>query len=353
MTGPQIKTLMDPLRKGAPQTAPRKPAASQAASHTAAAKEAPSVAPEVAQFFAPTRGSAPSGASRVYLPHLVGVARVTFSDAKAPVDTTQELTFLTPITEDAIPVRWEDASEAGFTASELAREAEPGGQFGPLPQAAARPRSYAAWEKDFATWVYGSQRLTLWRSPALKQLSQPGESERDFRVRLQQAAREQRDKAGEALRAKYGPRIASLQERLRRAQQSVDREAEQAKQQKAQTAISFGATLLGAFVGRRALGATTLGRATTAARGVSRSMKEQEDVGRAQETVASLQQKLAELEEEFRTETAALEAKLDPQAEELDSLNLRPKKADISVQLVALAWAPFWDRSGERTPAFS
>jgi len=352
MTGPQIKTLMDPFRKGAPQTAPRPPATSRAAARAAAAQGAPSVAPEVAQFFAPARGSAPSGASRVYLPHLVGVARVTFSDAKAQVDTTQELTFLTPITEDAIPVRWEDASEAGFTASELAKEAETAGQFGPLPQAAAKPRSYAAWEKDFATWVYGSQRLTLWRSRALKQLSQPGESERDFRVRLQQAAREQRDNAGEALRAKYAPRIASLQERLRRAQQSVDRETDQAKQQKAQTAISFGATLLGAVVGRRALGATTLGRATTAARGVSRSMKEQEDVGRAQDTVASLQQKLTELEEEFRAETAALEAKLDPLAEELESLNLRPKKADISVQLVALAWAPFWDRGGERTPAF-
>jgi hypothetical protein len=139
---------------------------------------------------------------------------------------------------------------------------------------------------------------------------------------------------------------------LRRAQQSVDRETDQAKQQKAQTAISFGATLLGAVVGRRALGATTLGRATTAARGVSRSMKEQEDVGRAQDTVASLQQKLTELEEEFRAETAALEAKLDPLAEELESLNLRPKKADISIQLVALAWSPFWDRGGERTPAF-
>jgi hypothetical protein len=352
MTAPQIKALMDPLRKGAPRTAPRKPAVSPAASGAGTAKEAPSVAPDVAQFFAPTRSSAPSGASKVYLPHLVGVARVTFSDAKAKVDTAQELTFLTPITEEAIPVRWEDASEAGFTAPELDKEAEPGGQFGPLPPAAAKPRSYAAWEKDFATWVYASQRLTLWRSPALKQLSQPGESERDFRVRLQQVAREQRDRAGEALRAKYGPRIASLQERLRRAQQSVDRETDQAKQQKAQTAISFGATLLGAFVGRRALGATTLGRATTAARGVSRSMKEQEDVGRAQDTVASLQQKLTELEEEFRAETAEFEAKLDPQAEELESLNLRPKKADISVQLVALAWAPFWDRGGERTPAF-
>lgn len=352
MTGPQIKTLMDPLRKLAPKAAPREASVARAASRAQAVEVAPSIAPEVDQFFAPTQVPQPAGSSLVYLPHLIGVARVAFSDAKAKVDTTQELTFLTPVSDQAIPVRWEDASEAGFTASDLGKDSTAGAQFSPLPQAAAKPKSYVTWQKDFATWVYGSQRLTLWRSPGLKQLSQPGETERDFRVRLQQAAREQRDRTVEALREKFAPRIASLQERLRRAQQSVDRETEQAKQQKAQTAISFGATLLGAVVGRRALGATTLGRATTAARGVSRSMKEQEDIGRAQETVASLQQKLAALEEEFRAETAALEAKMDPQAEELESLTLRPKKADISVQLVALAWAPFWDREGDRSPAF-
>jgi hypothetical protein len=312
----------------------------------------PSLPPDVAQYFAPARGSQPAGAALIYRPHLIGVARVAFSDAKAKVDTTQELTFLTPISDAAIPVHWEEAEEAGFSASDLEKGPAAAGRFAALPEAAAKPRSYTAWQKDFATWVYGSQRLTLWRSPGLKQLSQPAESERDFRVRLQQAAREERDHAGEALRQKYAPKIAALQERLRRAQQSVARETDQAKQQKTQTAISFGATLLGAFVGRRALSTTTLGRATTAARGVSRAMKEQEDVGRAQETVESLQQRLTSLEEEFRAETETLAAKIDPMVEELESLTLRPKKADVSVALVALAWAPFWETAGEGRPAF-
>jgi hypothetical protein len=97
---------------------------------------------------------------------------------------------------------------------------------------------------------------------------------------------------------------------------------------------------------------TTLGRATTAARGVSRSMKEQQDIGRAQDTVESLEQRLAALEEEFRAETAALETKTDPQSEELESLTLQPKKTGISVQLVALTWAPFRQGAGGETPAF-
>ncbi len=85
----------------------------------------------------------------------------------------------------------------------------------------------------------------------------------------------------DALRQKYAARLAQLQNQLQRAQAARERESSQATAQKLQTAISFGATLLGAFMGRKAVSATTLGRATTAARGVGRTMKEAEDVKRA------------------------------------------------------------------------
>jgi hypothetical protein len=237
-------------------------------------------------------------------------------------------------------VQWQESTEAGFAARDLQKSPAAGARFAELPAPAARPKSYVTWEKEFASWLYSSQRLTLWKSPRLGELSLAGESERDFRVRLQQVAREHRDQAVDQLRQKYAPKIATLQDRIRRAQQTLDREEKQATDQKMQTAISFGATLLGAFMGRKALSSTTLGRATTAARGVSRAMKQQEDVGRVEETVESLQKQLAALEEEFRSETATLESKIDPQNEDLETFSVRPKKSGISVQLVALAWAP-------------
>jgi hypothetical protein len=68
--------------------------------------------------------------------------------------------------------------------------------------------------------------------------------------------------------------------------------------------------------------------------------------------VESLEQRLAAMEEEFRAETAALEAKIDPQTEELESLTLQPKRTGISVQLVTLTWAPFRQGAGGEVPAF-
>src|SRR6185369_6315385 len=166
-------------------------------------------------------------------------------------------------------------------AGDLEAEPQANAQFADVPASAPKAKSYAAWQKGLAGWVYRNQRLELFENPSLNVVSNPGESERDFRVRLQQLSREERDDAVEKLRRKYAPKFAQLEERKRRAEQAVAREAEQAQGQKVQTAISFGATLLSSFLGRKRTSLTTLGRATTAARGVSRSMKESQDVGRA------------------------------------------------------------------------
>jgi hypothetical protein len=144
----------------------------------------------------------------------------------------------------------------------------------------------------------------------------------------------------EALRRKYAPRLARLEERIRRAGSTVEREQEQATGQKLQTAISLGATLLSAFLGRRALGQGTLGRATTAARGVGRAAKESGDVDRAREDLGSLQSQREELARDLENEVAELTARLDSLAEPLETTALRPRRGDVEVRLVALAWAP-------------
>ena len=201
--------------------------------------------------------------------------------------------------------------------------------------------------------LHRNQRLELSRSPSLGITSNPGESERDFRLRIQQFAREQRDEAVERLRQKFASKIATLEERKRRAEQAVAREQEQASSQKLQTAISFGTTLLSSFLGRKAVSMSTLGRATTAARGVSRSMKESADVGRAEETVEAVAQQLADLDAQFKEEAGALERSMDAQTEPLETVTMKPTKANITVRLLTLAWAPQWeDERGERKHAW-
>jgi hypothetical protein len=82
-------------------------------------------------------------------------------------------------------------------------------------------------------------------------------------------------------------------------------------------------------------------------------LKERQDIGRAQENLAALQQQLADLEGEFKAEAEAATASRDPLTEALEPVTVRPTKQNISVRLAALAWAPWWKiGDGEPTPAW-
>ncbi|MDW8324991.1 MAG: hypothetical protein RMK99_00370 [Anaerolineales bacterium] len=353
LTRQQIKQLMDPKRSaigsqpsvvgaspaGAAQPFNLKPA-------TAGAR--PSLPPDIPQFFLPLRGR--RGDRLVYRPLLLGAARVNFADRKTRVDVTRDVVYLAPITDAAVPVNWDEAQAATVAVGDLERQPEDGATFAELPAAAVKASSYTAWSKDFVSHLFGAEKLELLLSPSTKLVSNPDESERDFRARVAQAAREARDEAVEKLRAKYAPKIATLQERLRKAQQALAAQEAQAKQAQLSTAVSVGATLLSAFMGRKG---SVLGRASTAARSAGRAMQEGSDVARAKETVAAIQQQLAQLEEQFKAESAEVAARADAQTEPLETLTIKPRKADINVQLVALAWAPFWvDAAGAATPGW-
>ena len=343
LTRTQIKSLMDPVKVQIP--VPVAPAATPIS-------PGPATKPllEVPQYYVPIRSA---GSNLVYRPMLIGAAEIHYSNSKT-IDLTQQLTLLAEISDGPVTLDWDHAVAIDVPIEDLESEPEAGAEFAEVPAKAAKEKSYATWRKDLANWIYRNHRLELLESPTFQIASNPGESERDFRVRLQQLAREKRDEAVEKLRRKYAPKFEQLEERKRRAEQAVQRETEEAKGQKFQTAISVGATLLSSFLGRKRVSMSTLGRATTAARGASRSMKEADDVGRAEETVAAIAQKLADLDAEFKSETASLERSLDPQHEELGTVSLKPKKVNIDVKLVALAWAPYWrDAQGEAKPAWS
>ncbi|MDH4362194.1 MAG: ATP-binding protein, partial [Nitrospirota bacterium] len=362
LTRTQIKTLMDPykatLSAPAASSVSTQTSAAGSRSHAGApssggATHPPVLPPDIRQYFVPIRGGRPQGASLGYEPRLFGSATVHFLDTKKKIDETRELSVLVPITNGAVPLDWDQVVTSDIPGDDLDSHPVEGATFTDLPAPANQPKNYKEWEKAFADWVYRNHTLEIWKSPSLDTTSQTGESERDFRVRLQQLAHESRDAETEKLRKKYAPKLAALEDRIRRAQQTVDREAEQAKQQKLQTAISFGATLLSAFLGRKAVSGTSMGKATTAVRGLSRSMKEGQDVDRANENVEALTQQLAGLETEFKEEADALASRLNPQEEALETVTVRPKKSDITIRLVGLSWTPFWmDPQGGRTPAW-
>ena len=349
LTRTQIKSLMDPIRHEMLDVKLKTPRITSSAPTTSR----PMLPPDVRQHFVPLRSSKPDGSELIYAPMLVGSSQIRFSDTKSGIDTTQDVTVLAPISEGAVSVDWDHAVEADLAVADLEQAPETSGQFLSLPASAGKAKSYADWNRDFVGWLFRTQKVELLKSPSTKDVSKPGESERDFRVRLQQSGREQRDKGAESLRQKYAPKIAMLQDRIRRAEQMKQRQQAESRSSQVQAAVSVGASILGAFLGRKTISAANIGRATTAIRGAGRAIKESQDVGQAEENVAALRQQLADLEAQFKSESEALAAATDPLNEKFESIAIRPTKSNIAVKLVALAWTPHWrDDRGALTQAW-
>jgi hypothetical protein len=279
----------------------------------------------------------PADAPRTYSPVLYGSARVHYLDARRSVDVTTEVHAVTPLTDGPVTADWGLATDVGVSPDDLAREpAGAAADFDPLPATALKPASYAGWARDMERWLTRERPLRLFSAPAVRLSSRPDETEAQFMARVHHAAREARDAQVEALRARYAARLARAEDQIRRAADRVSREEQQAQQHTLQTAVSFGATLLGALMGRKAASLSTLGRATTAARGAGRTAKELDDVGRARERVRETEEALQELEADLQREIDALPAAAD--AAVVETIEIRPKRGGVAVRLVALAW---------------
>jgi phage host-nuclease inhibitor protein Gam len=335
LTRPEIKRLMEPRKAAAaPQETPRPATSGVPASGAASA--APVLPPDVAQRFLPLRGR-PDGV--VYTPALFAAATLHYTDDKKGIDHAEEVALIVPLKEGEAP-DWYAAEAVDLAKDDLEAEPAAGARFAGLPDEAVRAKSYDAWRKQLEDALFRTRTCDLLRSPSLGELCRPGESERDFRIRLGDRAREERDAQVEALRKKYAPKVAQLQDRIRRAEQNKEKQQAQAKQQTWSTVLSAGGAVLGALFGRKTLSAANFGKAGTAIRGVGRTFQERQDVNQAEENVGALQQQLTGLNTELEAEVVELQQRFDPTKEALETLSLKPKKKDVEVRFLTLAWAP-------------
>ena len=246
--------------------------------------------------------------------------------------------------------RWEDAVRDAELRSRLTSEPLPDAGYGDLPAPALRAASYSAWAKDLQSHLYVTARARVFVCDALKAASKPGESEGDFRARLALAAREKRDAAVAELRKRWQAKLQQLADQIRRAEDRREREQSQLSQQKMQTAVNIGSSILGALLGRKAISATNVGRVGTAARSASRIGRESQDVARAEESLEVLKERLEDTKHDVDAEVAKLEGSLDTTALTLRTVEVPARKSDIAVGEVALVWAP-WRKGADGFPA--
>jgi hypothetical protein len=278
---------------------------------------------------------AADGATASYRPALLAELQIHYAAPAQDLDLWQRVRLLVPFDAGGTPLY----AEAREIPAERGTAAAPvgGAHFDSIPDEAGRPARYAVWGREIVRHVQRERPLTLSRCASLGVVSKPGETEGEFRARLRERVREERDRALDALRDRYDRRLDEAKRRVAAARARADREGEQYRDQKLQTAVSVGTSVLSAIFGRRR---GKLGGAAVAARAASRAVRERGDIARAEDTVRDAEAALAELEQELEAKLDELRASLGEDALAVEPVAIPPRKGDLTLDRVALAWEP-------------
>lgn len=338
----QVKTLMEPIKKGVAsdalvnQSGGRKVEKPPAASISSR----PALPPGIKQYFLPSKQSILSDAQIVYKPVLFASASIRFVDTKTDLHQTIDKAFISKVIGDGAAHNWSDAQAVKYSLDSFQSEPRPGAAFEDVPSGLAQAANYKTWAKTFGVWLAQSQKYYLLHSDALDLYSEPGEQEGAFKVRLQQKSNEVRDQNKEKIRNKFAAKMNALEERIRLAQQRSEREAQASRDDQLHSMLSVGATIFGAMVSRKPFGATTINKAATAARKVSKASQKQADANRANDSLQSLQEQFDEMQNQFQSELGILNEELQAHINSIESKAIVPKKTNIAVNNVVLLWIP-------------
>ncbi len=327
----QLSDLMED-RKAAAQR--REEAGSETAPANPTATSRPIIPAGVEERFVMTSRPIAPDAKLVYRPGLLGTGSLHFIRSSAGLDQWRDAKrFLMCGTE--VPDKVWEASEPLPEDIEF-DEADEAFTFYDLPPALCSASNYRTWAKQLKDYFYRHQAMTLYKSPALKTYAPPGTTEGEARIAMTQAAHEARDRETEKLRSKYNTKLLAAEKRVRSAEDRLAREKDQFKEASVSSVVSFGTTLLNAFLGNK-----ITRRTTTTVRGATRAAQQHSDIGRAEKALQQLELDYTDIEAELRRDIAALGDQFDVQNLELETMVVAPRKSDLKVNDVQLVWTPW------------
>jgi hypothetical protein len=313
--------------------------------------------PDLQQVFLPSRLSSSRALARleeelgqgleaekpalIYEPCLLALGRVSFVDRKRGVSESRQVGLLVQPGELGAIVRWQDADPIDLDPKELEGQPEPDALFGSVPSQLNTASELKALGKDYSDYLYHEEALNLYYNPTLKLYGQPGESEREFKIRAQQLARESRDAEVEKLRKKYEQKLDRLETRLAREQRELAEDQAEYEARKREELISAGEAVIGLLgVGRRRRSTTGISR-TARKRRLTTSAKA--DITESEAEIARLEEDIEEMRQSLEEEAKAITDKWADTLDEIEPYAVKPRRSDVNVELVALAWTPHWE----------
>jgi len=283
-----------------------------------------------------TRAQNAQGGVLVYVPVLKVQALVRYQDRKANIYTARTFAYRVPDVQLAGIIHWDDYLVDPLDARAI--NPEPAAQvgFGELPPGLSDNRRLSTLRREVTDILYNTALLKVPHNPDLKIYGNPDAGFNEFRAAVSQAVREGRDAELDKLSARYAGLMDKLEERLRRKEIELRAEEKELGDRRREEMFTTGEALLSLWRGRTNYTLSRMSRATRYRRQTTADIKESHD------TIASIEQEMGRLEEEFEQALNQINERWTQTLERVEDYNIQPYKKDIHLELFGIGWVPHW-----------
>jgi len=272
----------------------------------------------------------------LYRPMLLGQVVARYIDRKSNTQEDQLIAYQIPDLASSGFINWDQYSRLPLDPTLLTSDLPSNGWFGDIPEGLTDNKRLTAVRNEMIDHVYRTAKMTLLYNSTLDLYGEPRQTKRDYSIRLQAKAREERDAEIEKVTGKYDADLEKLDEKLRHEMRDHTADLRSLEDLRREETYTAGEAVFGLMRGRPSY---TLSR-------MSRTRRYK---GQAQERAFANEQQINDLEkqieskqEELRGVLTEINTKWAKIASTIEETKLTPYKKDISVQLYGIGWTPAW-----------
>ena len=364
MTRPQVKLLMDGKKVARLEdqgtsstslaTSTKVPSKRAKKSDQNFSSVAPSVDPSVDQrFFAVWRSASEAGvgsdAGLNYEPAVLASARVRFFDKKRGIDVVQSTGVLADPPDEFGRTEWDSGNRMTDWKQSMALQPDHPSNlsvnYEAVPDFMNSAKELNKVSKDYADWLYQNERFLIHEHEELDLYQASAESDEAFRMRVQHAARDRRDEELDKMQEKYEPKLERVEDRIRRQEHQLSERIEDAKDRRNAQWVGVAETVFSMFAGRRkrSIGSTMTKRRM--------SRKANQKMEASKDELYDLRDDYSKLDQELEAKLEDIRFKWDTVVNGITEFEVKPRRTDIKIENVLLAWHPFWVEAGTKVSA--
>lgn len=267
--------------------------------------------------------------------YLVFKCSVHFADSAKNIDLTNELNYKFYLQKEAQNINFEELEE--FTLNSFETTQRVNSNYYETPVFIQNEKELKQIQKDFTDFTYRTNKLSLFKNDTLKIVSKQNESLTDFRIRIQDRLNEKIDEQLENLQIKFKKTNDTIEDKLNKLFDKLQKEQLQASATTTDTIISIGTSLLGAFFGK-STSASTLGKVASSAKGANKILKERNDVKYVESEIQQLQIQKEELQKTLEDEISKINEENKISNFQIEEIFIKPRRTDIFNVKLELLW---------------